>query len=397
MRIRFDYVRLFLILLLCMIPVGLFGIPGLKILWFGALGIMLSEVMIKKYPIYTHYDNWNSFYLFLYLLMHVISTFINNGNWVYNATTLIVMVSMTLVISCEICSNPKRFLHCLEKVLILTLITEFVLYLADAGSYFMDFACMRLYYICWALIYMLNHLNRKRNHFFYILSAAAAVITIIKPQIGSDGSANYEWTFYLIILILCMVSISLNHGNLWKILTGKRVFIVIIFLNLYFVMFQAFMKSKLFQFIIVDIMHKSGDISGRAGIWRKALSMVHPNILLGYGTSLAGISSTGDYWTEFVRIYGPHNQMLYILLSGGLITLMFYGWILYKVSSRLTKADGKYACIICAGILVSYLELLVTFRNMINCIPLFILLWIGYFLPIIQNETVVKKKRSWRI
>lgn len=382
MKIKLCDLKLFFSIFLCMIPVGLFLIPGFKIIWYSALGMMLCGFCIKRYYVYTKFDNWNAAYLFLYLIMHAIATFINNGNWKYNILTLVVIVLITIFCNYEINYNYKCFIYFVDKVLITVITIESILHLTNIGNYFMDFACLRLYYICWAVVNIINHMHNKKNKSLYMVSIFLVLITIIKPDIGSDGKANYEWTFYLIVLILLFTKLSFNKTSIFsKFIGGKKVFTIIVILNLFFTIFQSFINSSFFQYIIVSIMHKSGDISGRSGIWKMALSLYVRSPVWGYGISLAGIENTGDYWIEFMRNSGPHNQILYILLSGGMVTLVFYILMFYKIICRLSRSEKKYSYIICMGILASYIELLVTFRNMINCIPLFILFSLGYYSP----------------
>ena len=181
-----------------------------------------------------------------------------------------------------------------------------------------------------------------------------------------------------------------KYRSLGKIVNGRTVFISIIALNLIFVFFSVQEKIPLFRFIIVDIMHKDIGITGRSGIWHFAELLILKNPFIGYGTGLTTITETGK-WYEFIKFYGPHNQFLYILLAGGLVSLIPYLILLSYIFNVLYKNKKQnWGFIFSIGLFSMYMELLMTYRSYATCMPLFAMfVIIEYFAK--KNENQNKK------
>ena len=125
------------------------------------------------------------------------------------------------------------------------------------------------------------------------------------------------------------------------------------------------------RFLFEDILHKDITITGRSGIWSFALGLWYQSPKWGYGTGLAGMQEAGG-WHDFIRTYGPHNQFLYVLLAGGIITFSAYMLLIFYVSIKLYKnRKDKMYIIFSIGFFVTYLELLMTYRTIAICMPLF--------------------------
>ena len=91
------------------------------------------------------------------------------------------------------------------------------------------------------------------------------------------------------------------------------------------------------------------------------------------------LKNSEDYWINWLGTYGPHNQFLAVALAGGLITLLIYLIIIIISTLNLRKLkDRTYTTILSYGFFLSFIELSLTYRNMLNCIPLFILIIVAY-------------------
>jgi O-antigen ligase len=126
-------------------------------------------------------------------------------------------------------------------------------------------------------------------------------------------------------------------------------------------------------------MHKSVTFSGRLPIWKMSLSMIKSRPIIGYGSGFSGLKDETSFWISWLGTYGPHNQFLAIALAGGVITLAIYIVMLIMSTIKLTKLKDKaYSVIISVGFLATFIELSLTFRNMLNCIPLYLLIIVAY-------------------
>lgn len=384
MKIKRKNVEIFFQLMLFMLPVGLFEIPGASFIWYGMLACSIFVFLIKKWgKLRNNILNKTKslgivVLLMLYMMMQALATFLNSGNPSQNILSAFVVLFLCLFISCYMEEDDLGTIKIFKNVIFNYLCIEIVLYLIFDASLLGTIQCSYLYYIVWAtLSFYLSVRNRSRNKEILLFTIIFVLALIMKPQIGDDGNANYEWTFFVIGLLFCIASIfEKTLVKVRKFFTAKIVVIILFAMNMIFVVFQVQDKSQILSYIIVNIMHKDISLTGRSYIWKFARGIILQKPLWGYGTGLIGMRESG-YWFDFIRIYGPHNQFLYIILAGGIVTLGAYLVFVLSVFRKLDKAKKtEYTFIFCMGLFGIYLELLVTYRTIANCMPVFALMLI---------------------
>ena len=262
---------------------------------------------------------------------------------------------------------------CLKNVLLFNILLEIFVYLFMSFSVLDSLQASFVYYGIWGCLTMALRKSRSQwNYSLIFVSLLYILATIVRPDIGSNGEKNYEGTFYVMVFVLLCFDFAINiKAYAIKWFNGIVAFVSIIVLNLIFVFLQIQAQIPGIRFLFEDILHKDITITGRSGIWSFALGLWYQSPKWGYGTGLAGMQEAGG-WHDFIRTYGPHNQFLYVLLAGGIITFSAYMLLIFYVSIKLYKnRKDKMYIIFSIGFFVTYLELLMTYRTIAICMPLF--------------------------
>lgn len=144
--------------------------------------------------------------------------------------------------------------------------------------------------------------------------------------------------FALTYFILSRVP-RLNRPSLFHIITLLGVVAT--------VAFCFFNASQLFAGFIQTYLHKTATLSDRTEIWAMAIQMIKASPLLGYG-----VVDNGNHilWvTGWSSMYWQaHNNILQILLDGGLLSFTAYFALLLYVGSTLCRKhlEGKMLSVV---------------------------------------------------
>lgn len=381
MVVKIKDMKMFLSMFLFMLPTALFQIPGISTVWYILLFISIAffVVSIRADFFYVARNQKGgfitTFFLVLHILTQAIATYYNGGSPTYNLLTAVVVFFLCMYFAFYISSTPFDTLVVFKSVVGFLVFFELVLYILGY-SWLGSIQIGYLYYVVWATLSLLVSKKCERpNREIFGLTLLFLIIITLKPQINEDGSSNYEWTFYIVAIIF------MSYFFLEKLLKDSKiifnpkfVFGAIIGLNLIFVVFQSQEQSSILKFLIEDVMHKNIDITGRSGIWHFAKYLIMERPIWGYGTGLISLKTEG-YWYDFMKLYGPHNQFLYLILAGGIFTLLAYIFLLFVVFRQLNQKKNFWGTpIMCLGLFCVYLLLLVTYRTIGNSMPFFALL-----------------------
>lgn len=117
----------------------------------------------------------------------------------------------------------------------------------------------------------------------------------------------------------------------------KFIFISCMLLSIAVCVFHA---QYLFRDIIEDVLNKSVTLSYREGIWNEGISLFMERPFLGFGIVDNGNHiATSELWG--MNMWQAHNNLLQLLLDGGLIATGFFCAIIYSIGSSIERA--KYA------------------------------------------------------
>lgn len=168
-------------------------------------------------------------------------------------------------------------------------------------------------YVAW-LYYKSNLANRK---FFIILMITILATSILAWSGTGLVSLGFVGSYFL---ILRHTKIKHFFDSL-KLLSG-----------VYFVIFSFVVvlnSFQVFSVLIINILHKDMGLSNRINIWSMAIDMIKNSILFGYGTEQGGALFTIGYETWYA-----HNQILDILVQGGVLALLFMGIIIHVINKK---------------------------------------------------------------
>lgn len=373
-RIKKSDLSLFLRLELFMLPAGLMSNSIFSYVWYGLLSISIGIFLLKIFRQRVQRKFSIIIWLtILYLGLQACATAVNGSNWIYNLMTLMTVIFLLWFVEENLKVDYIKTMTCLKNVLLFNILLEIFVYLFMSFSVLDSIQASFVYYGIWGCMTMVLRKNRSQwNYSLTFVSLLFILVTIVRPDIGVNGEKNYEGTFYVMVFVLLFFDFAVNvKAYVIKWFNGIVAFASIIALNLIFVFLQIQAQIPGIRFLFEDILHKDITITGRSGIWSFALGLWYKSPKWGYGTGLVGMQESGG-WYDFIRIYGPHNQFLYMLLSGGIITFSAYILLVFYVSIKLYKnRKDKMYIIFSIGFFVTYLELLMTYRTIATCMPLF--------------------------
>ena len=150
-----------------------------------------------------------------------------------------------------------------------------------------------------------------------------------------DTYITWSGTGISAIIFICMFLLLKKSKIVNKIIDGYWIILIYIGALLLFVVAQKF---NIFRFFIEGILKKDMSLSSRTQIWLFYLNMIKQKPLLGYGTKNAGAwyhNTAGDTWYA-------HNQMLDILVQGGLLAMFLFCIVIVVVKSNVDRIKDIY-------------------------------------------------------
>lgn len=370
MKVRKSDVVIFIQIMLFLIPSGLIRNPVWRILWYGALAISMACI-IYGFIVRKRITGGGSVLLpmALYQITQCVMTYLNNGDWIYGIFTSIVICCFIAFMDDEIQRNTNSLII-FDKALLATIVMEMLGHIFDY-PYLMDFGCVYVYYGVWSVVRLINKWNKKeRDYSLYGITCLLILATLVKNESAESG---LEWTFFVMCILMCLLYLFRSLLYKW----GRFINVIwfyagISIFNLSVVILHLQDRIPLLKFIIEDVMHKDITFTGRTEIWAFARGLISQRPLIGYGGSFASLPRTNGYWYSWMQTYGPHNQFLAVMMTGGMITFAVYVRMVFLSTKSLLKCKrSPVSVIIVVGLIAIYLELTMTYRNMLTCIPLF--------------------------
>jgi len=151
------------------------------------------------------------------------------------------------------------------------------------------------------MLYQYKVRGKIENYFFVVLIG----VNTLLAQSASGFCA-------LIVLLLYLFFAQVKSFN--KLINGYWIFGVYALVSSIFVVFQRF---GIMQFFITNILGRSMNLSNRTTIWAYYISEIIRRPIVGYGTMESGglFRWNGQTWYA-------HNQILDILIQGGIVALI---------------------------------------------------------------------------
>ena len=174
------------------------------------------------------------------------------------------------------------------------------------------------------------------------------------------------WTIWAVTgLVVMLLAILMwffdNHTRLAKRVFTLRNIIIAAAVLFYLVVFSDFFESGFFADFMLNVLHKNANFSARTTLWTQAIAKIAASPVWGYGY---GIDTVYDFsFTGAQGVLGGfscHNGYLRLLLEGGVVLLVFYAMIYWRLSNTIRNIwknnRSVHILVFCtAGILVACL------------------------------------------
>lgn len=133
----------------------------------------------------------------------------------------------------------------------------------------------------------------------------------------------------IVMAAILLIFIFASNVPVIKKLTNPHLLIFIFYIATILLVFVRVLN--LFEFLIVDILHKDITLTGRTYIWDYAISVFKKNWLLGVGQG--GFTVIGKY-NSYLH---PHCLILDFLYKGGSCMLLSFIWLMHKFCNHIEK------------------------------------------------------------
>ena len=157
----------------------------------------------------------------------------------------------------------------------------------------------------------------------------AIVLCVASVFLGASGTGVVVAVFTIIVLLLAI-----------KFKPKKTVYlgVVLVIYALFLLFSERFFLTE-YWFKITQFLGKDSTLTARTTIWRLAKELIADNWLIGAGRGV-GISYVNTYG-ELQVMTEAHNFILEILLEGGVVALLLFGLLFFRMVARLNLEKPK--------------------------------------------------------
>lgn len=196
-------------------------------------------------------------------------------------------------------------------------------------------------------------------------------------------SALYEQSSTTIVCVSVMLLIGFfpfirEHYKIFNMYTYFGISILM------FIMIPLFRLQFLFSYLIVNVLHKSIDLTYRTDLWDRAFSAIQQHIFTGWGEQVNAVKYV-LYNSQ--SVISAHNQILEYLYTGGIVLLALYIVLNLRLATKLYRMDNSGTVQIASGIyLALQISLIVEVYTDTIIYMLYFLLW--YIDDLIRNDSL---------
>lgn len=270
------------------------------------------------------------FSILLFYLILLVSTLINKAD-IYNyVKEIISFLSMYFVMKFGIEYNSKIYIKNMSRLLIMyTVINTFTTILLYPGSMFIDNlnpiffmggdnTSVRIYILAVCFEVLEKFVKKGKVKFPYISFINMVIFSFVRDLGGGKVCA--------MVLFICLIYLILNKKITQKII--KKIIILNIGIFLLIVIFN---RIDIFQFLIVNILHRNLTLTDRTTIWRITIEKIIQKPFIGYGM-IDGMSFQS--MLPYIIGVNAHNTYLMILFDGGIILFLTFLYSLVIVEKK---------------------------------------------------------------
>lgn len=335
--------------------------------------------MVSVVLLYINYKKLSKIIVFItiYLIIFLLSTYINKGNFVKYISFCVNTLGISLLTELCIKNNCTVFFRSLFYLFFTLISVNFITYFIypngiayyDGRQYLLgidnDFSTIFIPAMCIGFMHSIFK-NKKLTIPYLLLLILISINTIVA----------WSATGIVMWFIMMFYILFIYKKNKYLNIDMRLLLMVFIVMEIAFVFLRV---QDIFAYIIEDILGKSLTFTGRTEIWDVVAKLIEKKPILGYG-----FYNNYIIYTYIYRAHA-HNTILEITLKGGLAALILFLNILVSVASKLSKYKKNYISGIISITIFSMLLGMIT-EDFMQTDLLYLLIVCGYHISEIIEQ-----------
>ena len=323
------------------------------------LSIIIS---ISIYLIYIKRNKYSKFVItfLLYLIVLILATLLNS-NASINIIMKIYFLITAVIMYFDIIDFKKESSKYIIKgwyyaFYLITLINFITIIVYPNGMYknsiytnnwFLGYDNTHICFFYSTILFMFldKYLSKRKYKLFDF-----TILVLITIQVFYCFSANSIVSFIVFIFLTSLFTIKRKNKNSFK-LNIKNFYLINLLFNLFFVVLRI---QEKFEWLIVGVLGKKLDFSGRTVIWDKVVSLIRKQTFIGYGQEPVEIISNKLGNAAFAH---AHNTILDITYKSGLLGLCLHSALHIQVIKELYSTKNNKLAIYVSILLFSFIIL----------------------------------------
>lgn len=292
-------------------------------------------------------------WLLLYLVMVLISSYINRNSVQERKVFLVAIIFVVTVLEVYylfeyfiILNRTQELINTLFYLLLFyCLLTDLVMMLfptlyIEKENYYLIGNKFEVSYLHLQLLIM--YLQRKKNNRIRMKVGKSDLIFWLMVTISFWVSINVQCTTGTIGVIL-LVFFYYCMAQKEKTFKKPVVFLLILFVSVSVLMlFSGIVQFEPIRYLVEDVFHRDITLTGRLIIYDIIGKVFSGHLLFGYG-----MGSSFEIVMKMISAPNTQNGVLEIILQQGIISLILWGILIWKVFQHIYRKRGiNYALII---------------------------------------------------
>lgn len=213
--------------------------------------------------------------------------------------------------------------------------------------------------LCISILIIINFILFEKTKLIYKVVSALFIPLLLAFMLETGSRTG----------VVCLfVGILLFFFNLKGRSVSQKIIIFISIPFLIYFVVQRFMYSEIAQKRFERTIENS-DLAGRDRIWKKIVLMIEENPITGHGVTGFTAMST----EAFGKFNSPHNVILEILVTTGMIGLSLFCFFMFKVFQNTWRSYIDHKFILPLVLFVCYLLIVMTSHTLENKLAWFML------------------------
>ena len=160
------------------------------------------------------------------------------------------------------------------------------------------------------------------------------VLANIARSLATGGTIMIALFFFMVIMLIRSKDPSNSYSRGFIALCSRYELFLIAYAVMFYIM-VILPTTPFIQDILVNVLHKSADFSGRVPIWQHCLSAIKEHLLIG-----RGFLNSVDYLVITHGYFNPHNTIIAYLLIGGFTGLgLLAAYFYFPVRSAVMRSE----------------------------------------------------------